>query len=721
MGLFYSSEAVGVYSTSSALMAQSENPKAEIVMHSIMSNKNLVDTFISSTLGGMGLKARSLYNYARDSYTLGVPEIVTINGEGTFTPVLSSIVSGIIGQDVIYAVIVNLTPLRAITPWLIANRGYKPEENRIAIPPFIIPDWDADVIYITSAVLEGGLIRVGYKYSMGEDYEHNPLFGYTHEHVPVPGGMAIGEDYCIAKYMSGTQEAYWYYRISSGAIPELTNNAGEYGISTYMPVVPLRKDNIDKTGPDNEATDLYQTSKRMLGKMKIDIDLLGSLLNDNPNIADIDNAYIMFGISALSETPEGIKYLAEYFEMLGEMAEYNEEAAPEEVEKFNIFATNNITGTGNPPLGFEEDGFSITIAFNYVEVEEYPGILAAPMVETEAITETVDITVTDESGPIDYNVYDKSRISYLIPVGGNTIRKVTVVGLMHKTSNIYDGEDYKITAYQIIDDPETYRIVVPIYYSIAHEMTIMERNNLFVEAPQIVITSYEVQSLAWYEQRWFVAVVIVIVAIISAFSFSYWLNGLSVAWAAAVTAGVTAGLLSVAWYLLKSVIIAFVVSEVANWAMEEYGDENMLIAAAILIIAAMFAKYYSGTTAGSLLTMTSQYCLAASSAILSARASFLEDEISAVTDEMDALESTYEDLYEDLAAQMEELTSTSLIDPLLLPSLQKPMNITTEDPEGFFNRTIHTGNIGVLSLDMIELYHDSMLKLPKPHNNGIIS
>jgi hypothetical protein len=155
--------------------------------------------------------------------------------------------------------------------------------------------------------------------------------------------------------------------------------------------------------------------------------------------------------------------------------------------------------------------------------------------------------------------------------------------------------------------------------------------------------------------------------------------------------------------------------------MEEYGDENMLIAAAILIIAAMFAKYYSGTTAGSLLTMTSQYCLAASSAILSARASFLEDEISAVTDEMDALESTYEDLYEDLAAQMEELTSTSLIYPLLLPSLQKPMNITTEDPEGFYNRTIHTGNIGVLSLDMIELYHDSMLKLPKPHNNGIIS
>jgi len=41
------------------------------------------------------------------------------------------------------------------------------------------------------------------------------------------------------------------------------------------------------------------------------------------------------------------------------------------------------------------------------------------------------------------------------------------------------------------------------------------------------------------------------------------------------------------------------------------------------------------------------------------------------------------------------------------------IRLPTESPDAFYDRTIHTGNIGVLTLDTIESYTGLMLKLPE--------
>ena len=54
-----------------------------------------------------------------------------------------------------------------------------------------------------------------------------------------------------------------------------------------------------------------------------------------------------------------------------------------------------------------------------------------------------------------------------------------------------------------------------------------------------------------------------------------------------------------------------------------------------------------------------------------------------------------------------------------------PLIIWGEKPDDFYNRTVHSGNVGVLGLDAIESFCDIRLKLPEiqdtigADNNGL--
>ena len=59
-----------------------------------------------------------------------------------------------------------------------------------------------------------------------------------------------------------------------------------------------------------------------------------------------------------------------------------------------------------------------------------------------------------------------------------------------------------------------------------------------------------------------------------------------------------------------------------------------------------------------------------------------------------------------------EATSAQLLGDNLLK--QVPYVVLGESPAGYFNRTVHSGNIGAQSISMIRNYVDLSLQLPKP-------
>jgi hypothetical protein len=60
----------------------------------------------------------------------------------------------------------------------------------------------------------------------------------------------------------------------------------------------------------------------------------------------------------------------------------------------------------------------------------------------------------------------------------------------------------------------------------------------------------------------------------------------------------------------------------------------------------------------------------------------------------------------------EELDGPQLIDPLLFVDRMQPITVFGESPGDFYDRTIHSGNIGTQSFDYIQNYVDVSLKLP---------
>ncbi len=100
------------------------------------------------------------------------------------------------------------------------------------------------------------------------------------------------------------------------------NSGIEHG-DVFLPVIPLRYDNRDLTDDAHKSTPLYITSKKLLKKVNINIDQMAENIKLNPGIADIDNAYIMFGVELQTKNNESIRYLAEYFHHIAKDSLYN--------------------------------------------------------------------------------------------------------------------------------------------------------------------------------------------------------------------------------------------------------------------------------------------------------------------------------------------------------------------------------------------------------------
>jgi hypothetical protein len=82
---------------------------------------------------------------------------------------------------------------------------------------------------------------------------------------------------------------------------------------------------------------------------------------------------------------------------------------------------------------------------------------------------------------------------------------------------------------------------------------------------------------------------------------------------------------------------------------------------------------------------------------------------------IEGIQSDYTDLLESQEARTEELETANAL--LSENTGLSPLTfIEGETPDNFYQRTVHSGNIGALSIDAIHHYATLALKLPEPHD-----
>lgn len=740
---------VNVNTAALHLMDASINPMGDAIVTAVLTKQGITATLLKSTLNNIGSKIPQFHAYAKNDYTLALPTGKTRAIDSIDNADLALIIAtdigypdGVLVSDNSYT---TISPALMAQPYLLANRSYEPRQNEIYIFPddmvfddvwveagdnieLVSSDDLPKRVTIESILLSTDGLNAEIAYDLWLKLDSTWLLNSATyiESISIPGVASIewDLDYLFALYQkldnqgSPLSEVYaWIYNLADGTYPSLYGVDNELPADEFLPVVPIRYNNDDYTDISREADPLFITSKRLLKKINIDFEEMGVKLNANPSIADIDHAYVMFGVDLQSNNSASIQYLHKFFGYLYDLQLVDRIRFLDSLNdpSVNLTVGNSYRSAVGGVRNFEEYGLDLTIKHEYINSFLVDGTVDRGR-PGDSRKSFEPYTVMVPAGP--GNMYGEGDGSdYVIPlvaqtryklvlesqVAPNSIWRLEVHGLETKNS-IYASRNHSIitTLADIAVDPENSNLIIPVQYRLAQELTMRQRNAFYADSALMVINSYQITKLKWYQRGWFKVILIIIVIIIIAYTGQAWLMNL------ALKTGI-----DLAIYLAVSALVVAAMDMAFDWIVDEYGEKLGIIGAIILAIAAIVLTQGRGTKAAMEFMMTTaQTMLQASTVLISSVNEFLIEEAVEITNE-------YADFTDKLEERNAELkTATDLlgmgrdINPLMFSGNR--IRIVYETPRNMIQRTLRIADNTMYILhDEIPNFISNRLKLDR--------
>jgi hypothetical protein len=740
MGLFSSKTVVNVFSNAIPLVDEDYNPVTRTILNAVLNNRDIAQSLTANLITGTSMCVNNMLEYARNHYTLGLSQ-----GTKHVTPAiddadLEAIITGNLslpyGCVLDYSYISPLTVDHVVLPFLVNTRGYDLATDRVAItkaPPGLnLPAFyqndkrkplthNISVEAVTYDVLTN---TANIHYKLVSSYKAisyvilslepeslvttPPVF--CDETYIIPAGTRIGRTYCIAHYfeLNSSYNAaglskVWLYDIGAGLYPEITNATIPDPNLDFFPVVPIRYYNADLTSVGYRNTDLYKTSKQLLKKVNLDINVLGDRINDNPNVAEIDHAYVMFGINLQSNKKESLLYLIEFFDSLYDEAIIEEDAyinsqlndgvVKQVYYNFNgaivpggvttetsytsdesgSYTTTHTIINSTTAASLTESGLDTAIRYSSIRSCYKHGSIGAIGAVTKAFVSSVSYIST---GIINSRTtVDSSQLILCHQITASMYKEVVVTGLTH-VNNVYKGYSVTTTITALINDADNDNFIIPLHYGICKRLPLSTRNSLYLQSLHIVINGYHKTKVKWYQKSFFKFFAMVVVAVFAVVTQQYWM---------------------LAAMMVTEVLTRIVPSDVMMALKLVYTVYNIVTANWGAIVANM-------ASASQLLSMVSSLADLAQIPMQLR----LADTMGEIED-LAAEKVIKTKLLEDAWAALD---TDSLLDAGLLLNSPKLQSIPNESPSAFYTRTL-MNNAGVLTLNIVENYHESMLSLPE--------
>ena len=761
---------ISVTSVAQPLLEMKVDPLKAAVIGAITEDKGIVDEIFDLMLNGPASKVKRAYRYARDNYTLGLPQS-SMRTTGVSVSTLESLLSGIEGQPVtvVDSDLDSGNEWFFIAHWLYLNRGFNfltntitPEPNwkagldtakgndkqwvneqvtqieadlALEFPDYSVTEgveeevcedvcveWDdsdppvctlweeqcetitnyttTDTTYSFDTVIdeqhqdseqlldtlstfESGQITgftVDYQLGSVSLYtatttitRHDTVEGVTtdtvvedrvSEFVRYPSAVYtetvsmspnMVQDHVLVSYMVDNEPKLFLANVESGEWPTLVPIVTVSDAGAFYPIIPLRVENEDYCSEARQTTDLYLTSRKLLDRLDVDILDLAQAVNDNPDIAEIDHAFLLMGVNVMTDNRAGLRYLNEFFHRMGQLGG-NEVTIEDSKFKFKV-SWSNITSTVKPG------------------VQGYRG----------KTTRVVGSTYLRWNQQITENSY----------------REVTVYNPLH-TNYIYSGHNVvtDLAKAQTEDDNNFY---VPLYTEAVNAVPPMERNRLYYAALQMVFNSYKVtiQKIKWYQKSVFRT--ILTIAAIAIAIYTGYVNF-------ATFASMTAAEIAVA--VIQALIISYAFKLAFQAVVRALGVEFAMI----LAVVAMAFGMYDLAQSGFLLpeTMWAENLLMIANGLTTAINDYIQSEIMDIGKDVVAFGKHAKEKLDELERVSEELYGhVHLINPMKFTQMVPFIN-TNEIPDVYYERTVHNKNPGTNAYSMLSNHVQIALTLPKP-------
>lgn len=488
--------------------------------------------------------------------------------------------------------------------------------------------------------------------------------------------------YFHAKYQVAGQTKYWLYKDNSGTYPVLDSVYvdGPAVSGSYFPFAYFRYNKASINADPTTAA--YKTTKKLVKYLGIDIDSMADSINENPGIADVEQAMLVLGVPAVSTDPMECRYLFDYFDNLHYA-----------MGGTTLAGSAGVLGliTGDRPKAntiiIKDAQFKMALDNGGIFKRMVAGSIGAVGTHTSAYAA--------ESNPIDYvdaatgdtvsipQVTKVHRYQHQVAPG---LYEEVLIQDLSMTYFIYG--DYTTTGDETDDI-----LLIPIDRSLTQAYSIGDREKLYARALHLVFNSRTVTEVKWYQQSWFSTFLIIVAVVLTIMDFGADGGG----WIAAATS-LTGPALLVAMIIINVIVLPALFAAAFKLFVKAFGQDVATLIALLAVAYGGYKLYQSGGVAGApwassmlqLSTGLQQAVLADKYTDLLSQA----DQFNLFVDEQNKLLETAQDL----------LDKSHLLNPFV---------IFGEKPEDFYNRTIHTGNIGTLGINAISSYVDVALTLPK--------
>lgn len=743
MGLFSSKKKVTVTTTVMRMIEDDQLPESTKsgVIKGVLKDLGISESLVESLVESPALKAHRMYDYAKKHYVYGLPKSAQISAadsadiikaflerqvfrEVTVDYCLYSSLNathvgwqtlyGQYGYDAVSNEIRVLSGQKGVPVYLKdmvavytqeafdqadpgslnpvgppATAGYTPEraaQFSLGLAQYLKPS-----LYVVDPAATQNKVRVTYVFKVTVSYVENGITKTREElregQLIIPVTLDVDESdfyQVMFRYLDSQGKErveFWTYEDGSGEYPEIDGIfLGDYAeAGSYFPFVYFRYGGQDITTNDYRGTSAFQTSTKMLKYLGVDYAQLGRDINSNPDIGSVLQAFMMMAVPAESESEVEQRYLYQYFNVL-----------------YLANAKNDDPYTTLQPgraIRIKDKKFTVSFNYSGLYKKRYAGKVGArgsysSGVGSKAITETYR-TFT---GQLATRQNNHKYLYYRKQVSASHYDEIRV----YAPNMVY----FVAGKYVTVGGIGSKKLLIPLDRAISDSMPATWREELYLRSLHLVFNTYQETETKWYQSGAFKVIMIVVAVAIIVFT-----GGTGTALAAALHAGVAA----TAYAVVSMVVEALVVQYAFKMFAKAVGPELAMLVA---VVAAAYGVYRAVDAGGLANSVTAQRMLKAATGLMDASSVELNTRLSS---NYNSELAEFELMKDKMTAEMKEweklLDTKSLIDPFEFVG-QVPFFIMGESPTNTYARTIHSGNIGALSVDSVSHFVNLSLKLP---------
>lgn len=717
---------------------QMGDPVQEAIYRSLVWGSDIFDEYMYSVKNGFHVNVDAAYRYAKNgNYIHGTPNLQHF-GQQRFKQASIPILRSLFGPlgEVEHFQVGELNPVFAGLDYVYNQLGYNQTTNKIDSYSTAVGhdcflydilghyvQTDRNQLRIEDSLWAGHNPQSGktpsrqFEVTYAEPLSPPTLgsidgFEVIYEWVDVNGEIqqasdlvdissTTGEDYFQAVVrVFGGGLAIWKYRIGTGVFPSLDAlaNSTFTGTGDYFPFIPFRANRQDLTAEGLRVSPEYLSTKALVKKLGMDYQSISDQIHASPDINDIEQAIMTLAVKGDTDDQSDLEYLFKFFQGFSELG-------------FNTEIMMEVTHRGSYPtpvntslLRWADAGFEVRLNAFGIKKRVVAGNIT-PVGTFKLL-----------KGTTTFKQYEQN-LSF-IRDGTDTDEFILVTKTVPVYKYCYQNNPYLFTAIEIINPSAEYPVtgalsttfyadeeqfIIPVDMNYVKTMPWKTRHKFYTRNLQFVFNSKIVQKLKWYETFLFRAVVAVI-AFVSAVFGLYEVGRLLINIVGA--SSVTAALSIAGTFLQKLLILKLIGIAVVNVVGEQYA---LIVDALMLALAA--ADAVGGGNLPLPTLISPELLLGLASGIQDAVQSSLKDAF-AKYDQM--TRSFLEDMTEkmDELAQLKKDLNFDLLDSPFVDKYKVPMTIPGETPEQYFNRTIHSGNVGTLAYKTVENFVSNSLKLP---------